>query len=176
MSQTGFQIQSWARASVSANEVLQTANNIVVGCFREYNYYSPVDTQATCSASGYFNNVAFDLITGDYIKIYSASEGSLVTYYVTNSQGVRSFFDRACYYLNSNWWKSNNLLGNNIDPIPWCICRPIVSVGRSRCGLSICERSRCHDLHVWVSTISCRWRKLSTVWFNRRWRRPACNQ
>ena len=90
MAQTGFQIQSWARASVSGNEVLQTAQTggNVYGCFREYNYYSPVDTQATCAASGYFNTVAFDLITGDYIKIYSAAEGTLVTYRVTNSQGA----------------------------------------------------------------------------------------
>ena len=90
MAQTGFQIQCWGRQSASGNEVIQTSQtgNLISGCFRKYSYYSPVDTQATCAASGYFNTVAFDLITGDYIEIYSAAEGTLVNYRVTNSQGL----------------------------------------------------------------------------------------
>ena len=67
-----FTIQNWARASVSGNEPIITLQSAVVeGCFREYSYYSPIDTQATVSASGYFNKVAQDVTTGDYIKVYS---------------------------------------------------------------------------------------------------------
>lgn len=88
MAQTGFQIQNWQRGSTGANEPVQTDSGLVNGCFREYLYYSPVDTQATCSASGYFNNVNTDLVTGDQIKIYSLSENTYVTYQVTNTNGV----------------------------------------------------------------------------------------
>lgn len=92
-----FTIQNWARSSVSMNEPIQSvtdtavsASPVIEGCFREYNYYSPVDTQATCAASGYFNagtadqGVVFDLVVGDLIKVYSLTENSLVTYIVTS--------------------------------------------------------------------------------------------
>ena len=88
MAQTGFQLQCWARESVSANEPNQSSGGIVAGCFRTYNYYSPVDTQATCAASGYFNAVDYDLVTGDLLRIYSLTENSYVTYQVTNTSGV----------------------------------------------------------------------------------------
>lgn len=94
MAQTGLQIQCWARESVSANEPNQSNGGIVAGCFRRYNYYSPVDTQATCSASGYFNaavayaGVYADLVTGDLITVYSLTENSYVTYQVTVASGV----------------------------------------------------------------------------------------
>ena len=88
MSQTGFQIQCWARASASANEPLQDVGGVYAACFRHYSYFSPVDTQATCAASGYFNTVAFDLTTGDFIEIYSLTEGTLVTYYVTSNDSI----------------------------------------------------------------------------------------
>ena len=90
MAQTGFQIQCWGRKSASANEPIQTSQvgSIVSGVQRFYSYYSPVDTQATCAASGYFNTVAFDLTTGDYIEIYSASEGTLLNYFVTSNESI----------------------------------------------------------------------------------------
>lgn len=84
-----FTIQNWARASASANEPIVTptsGNNI--GCFREYIYYSPVDTQATCSASSYFNTVAYDLVTNDKIQVFSLTEGTYVSYIVTNTAGT----------------------------------------------------------------------------------------
>ena len=90
MAQTGFQIQCWGRKSASANEPIQTSQvgSIISGVQRFYSYYSPVDTQATCAASGYFNSVAFDLITGDYIEVYSAAEGTLLNYFVTSNESI----------------------------------------------------------------------------------------
>lgn len=85
MAQTGFQLQCWSRASTSANEPNQSNSGIVSGCFREYNYYSPVDSQATCAASGYFNNVAYDLVTGDLVRVYSLTENTYVVYQATVS-------------------------------------------------------------------------------------------
>lgn len=89
-----FLLQNWARASVSGNEPITTlASAVVVGCFREYNYYT-ADTQAVVAASGYFNlgvaysGVANDLVTGDLIKVYSTTDGSLATYIVTVTAGV----------------------------------------------------------------------------------------
>lgn len=87
-------IANWARATVSANEPLVTlTGGTVVGCFREYNYYT-ADSQATVSASGYFNagvangGVAFDVVTGDYVKVYSTADSTLFTYRMTNTSGV----------------------------------------------------------------------------------------
>lgn len=88
MAQTGFQLQCWSRSSVSANEPNQSNSGVVAGCYREYLYYSPVDTQATVAASGYFNSVAYDLVTNDLIRVFSLSEETYVTYYVTNTAGV----------------------------------------------------------------------------------------
>ena len=88
-------IQNWCRASASANEPVATlTSGVIVGCFREYNYQT-ADTQAVVSASGYFNagvtggGVSYDLVTGDYINVYSsAAGGSLFRYRVTNTSGV----------------------------------------------------------------------------------------
>lgn len=83
-------IQTWARVSVSANEPIVSTTN---GCFRNYNYYT-ADTQATVAASGYFNagvtggGVAYDIVTGDYVAVYSTTDASLMTYRLTNTSGV----------------------------------------------------------------------------------------
>jgi len=83
-------IQTWCRASASANEPIISAT---VGCFREYNYYT-ADTQAVVSASGYFNGgVAYgklspDIVTGDYVSVYSSTDGTLLKYRLTNTAGV----------------------------------------------------------------------------------------
>lgn len=87
-------IQNWARASVSASEPLVTlTSGVVVGCFRQYNYYT-ADSQATVAASGYFNagvaygGVSADIVTGDYVNVYSTADGTLLTYRLTNTSGV----------------------------------------------------------------------------------------
>jgi hypothetical protein len=87
-------IANWARASVSANEPITTlTGGTIVGCFREYNYYT-ADTQATVSASGYFNasvayaGVSMDIVTGDYVDVYSTTDDTLVKYRLTNTAGV----------------------------------------------------------------------------------------
>lgn len=87
-------IQNWARSSVSGNEPIYTlADASITGCFREYNYYT-ADTQATVAASGYFNagvtggGVAYDLVTGDSVKVYSTTDGTWATYRITNTAGV----------------------------------------------------------------------------------------
>jgi hypothetical protein len=89
-----FLIQNWCRASASANEPLYSlASSVIVGCFREYNYYT-ADSQATASASGYFNlgvaysGVANDIVTGDYVNVYSSADGNKVEYRLTNTAGV----------------------------------------------------------------------------------------
>jgi len=83
-----FTIQNWCRASASANEPLITlANSTVSGCFRDYNYYT-ADSQATVAASGYFNNVAYDIVSGDYVSVYSSADGDRVLYILTNTAGV----------------------------------------------------------------------------------------
>jgi hypothetical protein len=100
MSEMAFLIANWARSSVSANEPITTLiGGVVVGCFREY-LYQTTDSQATVSASGYFNQntagtavayngVATDIVTGDYVNVYSsASGGSLFRYRLTNTSGV----------------------------------------------------------------------------------------
>lgn len=103
-----FQLSGWARASVSANEpvqslsLLDSVTNVVIavnsytGCFREYNYYSAVvtvaadvgtisgDTLAAISTAGYFNPVFYDLQIGDIINTYSAYDGSSARFVVTN--------------------------------------------------------------------------------------------
>lgn len=84
-----FTLQNWARESVSALEPVTTlTSGTVVGCFRRYNYYSPTDNQATCSGSGYFNSVSYDIATGDLVTVYSLSENSYVTYQLTNTSGT----------------------------------------------------------------------------------------
>lgn len=84
-----FTLQNWARASVSALEPTTTlTSNIVVGCFRDYNYYSPTDSQATVAASGYFNSVSYDIVTGDLVRVFSLTENDYITYQLTNTSGV----------------------------------------------------------------------------------------
>ncbi len=90
-----FTLQNWARCSVSALEPLVTlGSGTVVGCFREYFYYSALDSQATVAASGYFNaaaayaGVSADIVTGDIVRVYSLLEGTYVTYSLTNTAGV----------------------------------------------------------------------------------------
>ena len=83
-----FTIQNWCRASTSANEPIVTlTSGAISGCFREYIYYT-ADTQVTVAASGYFNSVAYDLITGDYVDVYSTTDGTRVRYRLTNTAGV----------------------------------------------------------------------------------------
>jgi len=87
-----FNVQNWARNTVDANEpygALQSPTpGGYTGCYREWLYTSPTDTQATVSASGYFNSIGFGLATGDLIKVYSVTEGTYVTYIVTSTQGI----------------------------------------------------------------------------------------
>lgn len=91
-----FTLQNWARSSVSALEPAYTlANATIVGCFRQYNYYSPTDTQATVAASGYFNTVSYDIATGDLVTVYSVAEGTYATYALVNTSGVITAFQRA---------------------------------------------------------------------------------
>lgn len=87
-------VQNWARASVSAAEPLTTlTSGTIVGCYREYNYYT-ADSQATVAASGYFNagtayaGVSADIVTGDYVDVYSTADGTLMKYRLTNTAGV----------------------------------------------------------------------------------------
>lgn len=83
-----FTIQNWCRASASANEPLYTlADASVSGCFRDYNYYT-ADSQATVSVASYFDSVAYDLVSGDYINVYSSTDSSKCQYRVTNTSGV----------------------------------------------------------------------------------------
>jgi hypothetical protein len=89
-----FTVQNWCRASASANEPLYTlTNGIVVGCFRDYNYWT-TDSQATASASGYFNlgspylGVGTEVVSGDYVNVYSTADGDRVQYLLTNTAGV----------------------------------------------------------------------------------------
>ncbi len=84
-----FTIQNWARSSVSANEPVESVTPgggaaVYWGSFREYNYYSPTDSQAVVAVSGYFNNVVNNLVVGDSINVYSASESSLVRYLISS--------------------------------------------------------------------------------------------
>jgi hypothetical protein len=84
-----FTLQNWGRASASALEpVVALQSGTVVNSFREYHYYSPLDVQATVAGAGYFNTVAYDLASGDLIRVYSLSETSYVTYRVVNTAGV----------------------------------------------------------------------------------------
>ena len=79
-----FTLQNWGRISTSANEPVVTLTaGTVVGSFSTYNYYSPIDTQGTCSAANYFASVVYDLSVGDTISVYSATELSTVGYTVT---------------------------------------------------------------------------------------------
>ena len=89
-----FSVQNWARSSVSAAEPIVTlADASVVGCFREYNYYT-ADSQSTVSASGYFNagtaynGVGTEVVTGDYVNVYSTTDSTLSVYRLTNTSGV----------------------------------------------------------------------------------------
>ena len=84
-----FTLQNWARSSVSALEPSYAlTSGTIVGCYREYLYYSPIDTQATVEASGYFNSVSYDIATGDLVRVFSLTENSYVTYQLTNTSGV----------------------------------------------------------------------------------------
>jgi hypothetical protein len=84
-------IHTWCGASASTNEPLDSANSRE--CLREYNYLT-TDSQATVSASGYFNGgVAYkglsnDIVTGDYVNVYSSADSSLLKYRLTNTSGV----------------------------------------------------------------------------------------
>lgn len=83
-----FTIQTWCRASTSANEPFETlTSGALAGCFRQYNYVT-ADTQAVVGVAGYFNTVAYDMVTGDYINVYSSADGFAVVYRVTNTAGV----------------------------------------------------------------------------------------
>jgi len=89
-----FLVQNWCRASASANEPSVTlTSGVIVGCFRQYNYQT-ADTQAVVSASGYFNlgtagsGVSYDIVTGDYVSVYSSTDASLFRYRLTNTSGV----------------------------------------------------------------------------------------
>ncbi len=89
-----FLIQNWCRRSASANEPLLTlASSVVVGCFREYNYYT-ADSQVSVQASGYFNlgspylGVGTEVVSGDYVSVYSSADGNKVEYRLTNTAGV----------------------------------------------------------------------------------------
>jgi hypothetical protein len=80
-----FTIQNWGRSSVSANEPIVTlTSGVIVGSSRNYNYYSPIDVQATVAATGYFNTVIRDLAVGDSIRVYFAATLSTATFIVTS--------------------------------------------------------------------------------------------
>ncbi len=87
-------LQTWGRASVSANEPITTLQDAsIIGAPRIYTYDTG-DTQATVAASGYFNagvanqGVSRDLVTGDVILVWSTADGTFVWYSVTNTAGV----------------------------------------------------------------------------------------
>ena len=87
-------IQTWGRASVSANEPITTLQNgSVIGAPRIYTYVS-VDTQAVMAGAGYFNagvanqGVSQDLVTGDIILGYSKTDATWVWYTAVNTAGV----------------------------------------------------------------------------------------
>jgi hypothetical protein len=89
-----FLLRNWCRASASANEpVVTLTSGDIAGCFRQYNYQT-ADAQATVAASGYFNlavagsGVAYDIVTGDYVDVYSSADASLITYRLVNTAGV----------------------------------------------------------------------------------------
>jgi hypothetical protein len=83
-----FTLQNWCRASTSANEPIVTlTSGAISGCFREYNYYT-ADIQVTVAASGYFNLVGTEIVTGDYVLVYSTTDGTLIRYRLTNTAGV----------------------------------------------------------------------------------------
>ena len=107
-----FQIQNFARVSVSANEDItdiqstiakdsETQQRLIIdtqGCFRKHHYFSKVrnlpgsatnpatvigDNQATIATPGYFDAIVNDLQQYDLIEVYSAFDGSRATYMVT---------------------------------------------------------------------------------------------
>lgn len=84
-----FALQNWARVSTTANEPIDALQSPTPGGFigaqRLYTYFSDTDTQATISASAYFNTVAGELVTGDVILAYSVTDGTQIWYMVTNS-------------------------------------------------------------------------------------------
>lgn len=89
-----FTVQNWARSSVSAAEPLVTlTGGTVVGCFRQYNYRT-TDSPATVMASGYFNSsvayggVGTEVVTGDKVNVYFATEGYYLELQLTASSGV----------------------------------------------------------------------------------------
>ena len=127
-----FTLQTWGRASVSANEPISTLQDAsVIGAPRIYTYDS-ADTQATIAASGYFNlavanqGVAPDLVTGDIIMVYSSSDGTWIWYSVTNTAGVittavfssagtvgtSNITNNAVTYAKIQTMVANSLLGN----------------------------------------------------------------
>ena len=95
-----FNLQNWARTSVSANEPLsiQTLNGVTIalnGCFRTYNYYGITytggavtgDSQATMFAADYFDDVAYDLQINDLITCWSALDLTYQQYEVIQVTG-----------------------------------------------------------------------------------------
>jgi len=83
-----FTLQNWCRASASANEPIVTlTSGDIYGCFKEYNYYT-ADTQVTVATASYFDDVAFDIATGDYVTVYSRTDGTKLTYRLTNTSAV----------------------------------------------------------------------------------------
>lgn len=75
-----FTIANWGRSSTTANEgVVTLTGGVKVGCFREYNYFSPTDAQGVIATAGYFNAVAGDLAVDD--RISAALTGVVSTTY-----------------------------------------------------------------------------------------------
>jgi len=83
-----FTIQNWTRLSAGANEPIVTlTSGSISGCFREYGYYT-ADTQVTVATASYFDDVNYDITTGDYVSVYSTTDGSRLRYRLTNTSGV----------------------------------------------------------------------------------------
>jgi hypothetical protein len=79
-----FTLQTWGRVSTTANEPAQIlADTSLAGTVRDYTYFTN-DSQATVSAlNTYFALVAYDLVVGDLIEVYSSTDLTRVNYLVT---------------------------------------------------------------------------------------------
>lgn len=65
-----FVLQNWGRVSVTMNAPLVTLESgAIQGAPAAYSYQSSTDAQATIAASGYFNEVYYDLSIGDLIYV-----------------------------------------------------------------------------------------------------------
>jgi len=81
-----FLLSGWGTASVDLNIPVQTIGSVVYGTNRIFTYQSSTDAQATISASGYFNSVAYQITTNDLV--YAVGSDSNVWYQLTNTSGV----------------------------------------------------------------------------------------